>query len=311
MQPLQPHAVASAEDAALFASLKVNKPIETLLPRGDANARARRHAMLLGREQPLFAAAEARLAEAKAAEAAAAAKAAKEAGGGPAHDHQQQHERALQFSGPSLVQLDVPPAPPLMPPPPEAPPPPPPQAQFDELHALTELYEAMGGPAWNTSANWLDGYPCEDPVWQGVVCTLGPPLAQDADSTPSPPPNEEWEGSGRVHRLILNGNNLNGTLPASLGKLRQLREISVHSNAISGYLPTALSGLTSLQRLVATSNQISGAIDTLADELMLSGHVTPSGWSEPVQVRCDASHSARTCLAQRPHVPFESIATLY
>ena len=190
--PLQPNAVYSAADAKLFASLKQTHLTGTLLPQGDGNARARRHALLLGREQPSFAA-------------------PPSAAAGSSGHHQQQHDehRALQGS----ISLDVPPTPPLMPPPPEAPPPPPPYFMADERDVLTELYEAMGGPAWNTSANWLDGYPCDEPIWQGVVCTLGPPLSYDEASTPSPPPNEGWEGSGRVHRLILGANNLNGTLP--------------------------------------------------------------------------------------------------
>lgn len=180
--------------------------IEKLGPyqRGDASARARRHAMLLdqmkARDEIIR-----RFQPSPPAD--------------PSHRQPHaQHERELQTAG--TPQRPPPPqSPPSPPTPPEPPPSPPPAVFSEEMSVLTELYVAMGGATWRNRNNWLVGYPCELPVWQGVICSLGPPGAMDKGMAPSPPPGEPWQNHGRVQRLLLWNNRLNGTLPAALGKL--------------------------------------------------------------------------------------------
>lgn len=138
----------------------------------------------------------------------------------PLPHHHLNHERDRELQTAGGPQPPPPPGLPPSPPAPPIPPPTPPPAVFtEELGVLTELYAAAGGSTWALKQNWLNGYPCDEPIWQGVICSLPPPRAVDAGSTPSPPPGEAWENGGRVHRVLLDANGLNGTLPTALGKL--------------------------------------------------------------------------------------------
>ena len=113
------------------------------------------------------------------------------------------HERELQLSSPAPPE---PPPSPAMPPPAE---------WVEDREALQELYETAGGSGWHNRANWLDGFPCQPPVWQGVVCAVFPtPWWQTPPSPPTAPPVppsapgdrpprlSEDPGYDRVHRLL-------------------------------------------------------------------------------------------------------------
>src|SRR6476469_1855438 len=69
-----------------------------------------------------------------------------------------------------------------------------------ERDALIALYDATGGPQWTSSDNWKGaaGTECS---WYGVNC--------DDDQT-------------KVIGLNLGGDNLHGTIPASIGDLTNL-----------------------------------------------------------------------------------------
>ena len=73
-------------------------------------------------------------------------------------------------------------------------------ADSTELRVLRQFYQATGGPQWKTQNNWLQGTTlAEAATWYGV-----------------------YTGGGDVTGLSLSYNNLQGTLPVSLGQLRQL-----------------------------------------------------------------------------------------
>ncbi len=101
---------------------------------------------------------------------------------------------------------------------------------------LVDLYNSTNGPGWRLNNNWLQGdSPCN---WFGVKCDV----------------------TGRVTELSLSGNNLNGTLPASLGNLSQLTYLSLGQNQISGSIPATLGNLSQLKSLLLFTNQLSGPI---------------------------------------------------
>ena len=124
------------------------------------------------------------------------------------HDRpQHHHDRELQVGN--------------IPPPPAQPPP---HEWDDELHALQALYASTGGSTWANRRNWLNGYPCEAPVWQGLDCSVLSPSVLETPRPPSlppealsPPPEAPALPPGRVRGLLLNGNSLIGTLPSDLG----------------------------------------------------------------------------------------------
>ncbi len=116
-----------------------------------------------------------------------------------------------------------------------------------DREVLEALYHATGGPDWINRTNWLSDAPLSE--WFGVVT----------------------DGSGRVTRLTLPGNQLSGAIPPALGRLTQLQSLDLAqrwdstsqkriSNQLSGAIPPELAGLTQLQWLSLGGNQLSGAI---------------------------------------------------
>ncbi len=78
-----------------------------------------------------------------------------------------------------------------------------PQIVSLDRDVLVALYNATGGANWTKKDKWLSNDPLGD--WHGVT----------TDST------------GRVIKLLLNDNQLNGTVPAALGSLANLKELEL------------------------------------------------------------------------------------
>jgi hypothetical protein len=113
-------------------------------------------------------------------------------------------------------------------------------APLNQTDVLRELYEATAGPSWLSSRNWTSTpNPC---LWEWVSCTSG----------------------GAVRKLKLEFNNMNGTLPNSIGSLDALggavTYLSVHHNALQGTLPPSIASLVGLKTLYASDNSFSGTL---------------------------------------------------
>ena len=126
--------------------------------------------------------------------------------------------------------------------------------------ALVALYDATGGPNWTVNTNWKTA--ADFSTWHGVT----------ADS------------EGRVTRLILEYNELTGTIPDALGNLTNLQWLDLSSNELTGTIPAELSDLTKLQWLILNGNtDLTGTIpDDLADLtklqwLILNGNTDLTG----------------------------------
>ncbi|XP_024525702.1 probable LRR receptor-like serine/threonine-protein kinase At1g56130 [Selaginella moellendorffii] len=63
-----------------------------------------------------------------------------------------------------------------------------------------------------------------------------------------------------IVELSLFSMGLNGTIPSELGKLRNLSALRLHSNSISGSIPGSFSELSSLKVLQLQGNQLSGSL---------------------------------------------------
>ena len=124
------------------------------------------------------------------------------------------------------------------------------QVEADKA-ALTALYNATDGPLWpaEARANWTSGRPLGE--WKGVTT----------------------DQSGRVSRIILDGDYLNGSLPTQLGNLANLEVLKLSDsdlndvNRLTGGIPPELGSLANLEILDLSGNSLSGGIPTQLGDL--------------------------------------------
>ena len=112
-----------------------------------------------------------------------------------------------------------------------------------DYYALVPLYSGTDGPNWTNATNWASDKPLGE--WYGVTTDAG----------------------GRVTKLSLNDNNLQGTIPVELGKLANLESLSLSANQLTDEIPPELGKLTSLAELNLSKNQISGNIPSELGQL--------------------------------------------
>ncbi|CAM9460953.1 unnamed protein product [Ectocarpus sp. 6 AP-2014] len=113
-------------------------------------------------------------------------------------------------------------------------------AQTDR-DALVVLYRATGGENWRERQNWDTDADLK--TWHGV----------------------DVNDQGRVVKLKLRDNNLEGEIPATLGKLGNLQQLHLSWNKLSGrwfqgHIPKELGDLSQLQALELYRNQLTGPI---------------------------------------------------
>ena len=111
-----------------------------------------------------------------------------------------------------------------------------------ERGALVALYNATDGANWHNNTNWLSDKPLHE--WYGV----------NADK------------NRNVKNMLLQRNNLRGTIPAELGNLANPKILSLHGNLLTDTIPPELGNLQSLQSLSFSYNYLSGKVpDTLGN----------------------------------------------
>ena len=106
---------------------------------------------------------------------------------------------------------------------------------------LVDLYNSTNGSLWTNA--WNLSHPLDS--FYGVVLNNGE----------------------CVRALNLENNNLDGTLPSSIGNLSQLLHLRVADNQISGTIPTTIGSLTQLRTLNVLRNNLTGTIPTAIKDL--------------------------------------------
>ena len=108
--------------------------------------------------------------------------------------------------------------------------------ESDDRSVLVAWYNATDGPNWKEKSNWLSHLPLDR--WDGVTT----------------------DSQGRVTKLVLDLNNINGPLLPELGLLSELTHVSLVFNSLTGPIPTEFGQLSNLKELRLNSNELTGRI---------------------------------------------------
>ncbi|KAL6603109.1 hypothetical protein ACP70R_043470 [Stipagrostis hirtigluma subsp. patula] len=152
-----------------------------------------------------------------------------------------------------------------------------------DVTAINGLYVSLGSP---TLPGWTGngGDPCGE-LWQGVTCTgssitgmygrtmnaanLGGQLSSLGNFTSITTINLSNNNIGgtipddlpsTLQQFFLSANQLTGSIPSSLSKLKNLTAMSVNGNSLNGELPDAFDSLTGLVNLDISSNNLTGVL---------------------------------------------------
>ena len=128
-----------------------------------------------------------------------------------------------------------------------------PEPASGDRAALEALYRATDGANWTNKSGWLTSAPLGD--WFGV----------------------QTNDAGRVTRLDLRENGLDGNLPSEIGQLSKLQILFLYENRLSGAIPPELAALTELTHLELGPNQLTGRIPPWLGQLTELGSLHLGG----------------------------------
>ena len=133
------------------------------------------------------------------------------------------------------------------------------QVSAKEKQALVDLYLATNGE------NWVNTWQLNTPVseWYGITVeknkVTGIDLLFNNINGTLPASIGNFEN---LKLLELSFNKLSGTIPMELGRLSKLELLALNGNNLSGGIPASIGNLKSLKQLHLSSNQLQGIIPT-------------------------------------------------
>ena len=145
---------------------------------------------------------------------------------------------------------------------------PPPGSVAEDREILIAVYNALDGPNWEDSGNWLSDTPLGE--WSGVTTDDNGRVIwlQIGGSGSGQELNGEIPleliGLGALEILGLSGGfhgvDLRGEIPPELGNLSNLTNLSIEGNGFTGEIPPELGSLSNLTELWLNGNALSGEI---------------------------------------------------
>jgi len=131
------------------------------------------------------------------------------------------------------------------------------QVNVQDSLVLINLYDSCGGASW--SDRWNRSVPVQN--WYGITVAAGrvTEIAIEGDNLNGVIPSTLGNLSD-LNILDLSFNHITGTIPSSLANLSDLTDLDLGSNQLSGNIPPALSKLSNLSQLYLDNNQLSGGI---------------------------------------------------
>jgi Leucine-rich repeat (LRR) protein len=120
------------------------------------------------------------------------------------------------------------------------------QVSNQQREALVDLYNETNGATWNQSWDLTAAVS----TWSGVTVV-----------------------DNKVVALSLINNNLNGSIPASIGQLTNLATLNLHNNKLSGAIPNSLGNIKALKSLNLSLNHLQGSLPTTLVDLSNLEHL--------------------------------------
>ena len=117
--------------------------------------------------------------------------------------------------------------------------------------ALVDLYNSTNGNNWKNHTNWLTASPVSS--WYGIIVS-----------------------GKKLKEILLEQNQMTGSLPASIGNFKDLTDLSFRSNRIGGSLPDSIGKLNNLKNLDLYFNNFSGTIPSTIGNLSSLGYLNIS-----------------------------------
>jgi Leucine-rich repeat (LRR) protein len=132
--------------------------------------------------------------------------------------------------------------------------------QQDSL-AMVDLYNNTNGSQWLINTNWLSSYPLSS--WYGITLLRGKITTLEVTGN-----NMEGSIPQSIGNLInadwinLTDNKLTGSIPATIGNLVNTYTLYLRNNNLTGSIPETIGNMTGMRNLDLSYNQISGNIPT-------------------------------------------------
>ncbi|CAN0035282.1 unnamed protein product [Ectocarpus sp. 12 AP-2014] len=126
--------------------------------------------------------------------------------------------------------------------------------------ALITLFHETRGAYWRDKGNWGTS--------EGLGTWYGVDVNDEGRVVKLSLYNNNLEGFlppelgklGALEHLALDANWLSGHIPEALGHLNNLEVLSLHNNGLTGSIPKQLGALTKLEKLLLYNNKLSGSI---------------------------------------------------
>ncbi len=133
-----------------------------------------------------------------------------------------------------------------------------PRSEYD---ALVSFYNSTNGNNWNYNKNWLDSLNHSVSEWDGVIVADGHVvnIVMDSNNVSGTIPND-IEDLINLNSIFMVNNNLSGSIPSTITNLEKLRIISLDVNNLSGEIPSGITQLENLESIGLGNNNMVGKI---------------------------------------------------